>query len=93
LRAAVEIVGQDRAGILRALSSVFATHGVNVEELTSDRTSVPMGGGTLFQARATVLLPENVTLAALRAELERIAADLMVDVRLDPAAPTDAGRY
>ena len=83
--ARVEIVGHDRPGILRSISGVFAARGVNVEELESERVSAPMGGGTLFQARASVLLPEAVTIADLRLELEKIAADLMVDVRLEPA--------
>jgi glycine cleavage system regulatory protein len=82
----VEIVGQDRPGILRSVSGVFAAHGVNVEELASERVSAPMGGGTLFQARATVSVPANVKLSAVRADLEKIAADLMVDVKLEPAA-------
>src|SRR5438105_27659 len=61
--ALVEIVGQDRPGILRNVSGVFAAHGVNVEELASERISAPMGGGTLFQARATVFIPAQVKLA------------------------------
>ena len=44
-----------------------------------------MGGGTLFQARATVFVPASVTLAALRADLEKIASDLMVDLKIAPA--------
>lgn len=79
----VEIVGHDRPGILRSVSSVFAAHGVNVEELASERVSAPMGGGTLFQARATVLVPPAVKVGDVRADLEKIASDLMVDVRLD----------
>lgn len=79
----VEIVGHDRPGILRSVSGVFAEHGVNVEELASERVSAPMGGGTLFQARATVLVPPDVKLAQVRTELEKIASDLMVDVRLE----------
>src|SRR5581483_1230662 len=79
----VEIVGHDRPGILRSVSGVFAAHGVNVEELASERVSAPMGGGTLFQARATVLVPASVKLAAVRADLEKIAGDLMVDVKLE----------
>ena len=82
--ATVEIVGQDRPGILRSVSGVFAQHGVNVEELSSERVSAPMGGGTLFQARATVLVPAAVKLAVVRADLEQIATDLMVDVKLLP---------
>jgi glycine cleavage system regulatory protein len=81
--AMIEIVGQDRPGILRSVSGVFASHGVNVEELASERVSAPMGGGTLFQARATVFVPAKVKLGALRADLEKIAADLMVDLKLE----------
>jgi glycine cleavage system regulatory protein len=79
----VEIVGHDRPGILRSVSGVFAAHGVNVEELSSERVSAPMGGGTLFQAHAVVSVPPNVKVSAVRAELEKIAADLMVDVKLE----------
>ncbi len=81
--ATLELVGHDRPGILRSVSGVFAAHGVNVEELASERVSAPMGGGTLFQARVTVMVPATANLAAVRADLEKIAADLMVDIRLD----------
>jgi glycine cleavage system regulatory protein len=79
--ALLEVVGQDRPGILRTVSGVLAAHGVNVEELASERVSAPMGGGTLFQAKATVLVPTTVSLAAVRADLEKIATDLMVDLQ------------
>ncbi len=82
--AALDLVGQDRPGILREISAVLASHQVNVEELSSERISAPMDGTMLFQAQATVLLPPGATLPALRAALEKIAADLMVDVRLGP---------
>jgi glycine cleavage system regulatory protein len=62
----------------------LAAHGVNVEELASERVPAPHGGGTLFQATATVLAPPTVNLAAVRGDLEKIAADLMVDLKLLP---------
>jgi glycine cleavage system regulatory protein len=80
----LELVGQDRPGILRQISGVLANHRVNVEELASERVSAPMGDGTLFQARATIRMPEGLDLNSLRTELEKIAADLMVDVKLEP---------
>ena len=80
----IELVGNDRPGILRSISGVFASHGVNVEELTSERVSAPMDGGMLFTAKATVLVPAGVKLAALRTDLEKIASDLMVDLKLAP---------
>jgi glycine cleavage system regulatory protein len=83
--AQLAFVGHDRPGILHQISSVLAAHRVNVEELFSERVSAPMDGVMLFQARATVLLPPGLVLASLRAGLEKIAADLMVDVQLEPA--------
>lgn len=83
--ALLELVGNDRPGILRSVSSVLAAHGVNVEELASERVPAPHGGGTLFQARATVFVPAEVHFADVRADLEKIAADLMVDLKWESA--------
>lgn len=83
--AVLQLVGQDRPGILHQISRILAAHTVNVEELSSERVSAPMDGTMLFQARASVLLPPTVSLTALRTDLERIAADLMVDVELNPS--------
>jgi glycine cleavage system regulatory protein len=80
----VELVGTDRPGILRSVSGVFASHGVNVEELESERLNAPMDGGVLFHARAKVYIPTNVKLGVVRTDLEKIAADLMVDLKLAP---------
>ena len=84
--ATIELVGQDRPGILRNVTTVLAQHGVNVEELSSECVSAPMGGGNLFQAKVRVLVPPTVKLEMVRADLEKIAADLMVDLTLRPEA-------
>ena len=80
--AVVELVGHDRPGIVRAVAAIFARHGVNVEEFSSAREGAPMGGGILIQARVSLRVPASVHLPSLRADLERIAADLMVDLNL-----------
>jgi glycine cleavage system regulatory protein len=80
--ATLELVGHDRPGILRSVSGVLAAHGVNVEELASERVPAPQGGGTLFQATATILVPSGINLASVRSDLEKIAADLMVDLKI-----------
>jgi glycine cleavage system regulatory protein len=79
----VEIVGHDRPGILRSVTGVFTSHGLNIEELASERVSAPMGGGTLFQAHASLSVPSGVSLSAVRRDLEQLASDLMVDVKLE----------
>ena len=82
--AMVDLVGQDRPGLLRQITGVFAKHGLNVEELESERAAAPLGGGTLFKATATVFVPESVDLDTLGDDLEKIATDLMVDIQLAP---------
>src|SRR5512135_534215 len=54
----LEIVGQDRPGIVREISHALASFGVNVEELETECSSAAMSGETLFKARARLSLPE-----------------------------------
>jgi glycine cleavage system regulatory protein len=75
-------VGQDRPGLVQAISSVLARAGANVEELDTHTFPSPMSGIPIFEAEAEVHVPHEVALEALRTELESVARDLMVDVRL-----------
>ncbi|MCP5523399.1 MAG: ACT domain-containing protein [Verrucomicrobiales bacterium] len=83
--ALLDLVGQDRPGIVRQVSTALARHGVNVEELDTECVSAPMSGETLFRANIRVWIPANCDQAALRADIERIAADLLVEVTLAAA--------
>ena len=76
----LEIVGHDRPGIVREITSALARANVNVEEFSSECVSAPMSGETLFKAAARLQLPERCDLATLKKELEKIAADLLVDI-------------
>lgn len=76
----LEIVGSDRPGIVREITSALARANVNVEEFFSELVSAPMSGETLFKASARLQLPDKCDLAALKKDLEKIAADLLVDV-------------
>ncbi len=76
----LEIVGSDRPGIVRDIASALARANVNVEEFSSELVSAPMSGEMLFKASARLQLPANCDLPALKKDLERIAADLLVDV-------------
>ena len=78
----LEIVGQDRPGIVHQISHALAAHGVNVEELNTECASAAMTGETLFKAQAKLNIPELCNLAGLRNELEKIAGDLIVDLTL-----------
>jgi glycine cleavage system regulatory protein len=79
---ALELVGLDRPGIIREVSRVLAARGVNVEELHTQVESAPMSGETLFRMNARVRCPGTLRTSELRAALEAIAGELMVDLEL-----------
>ena len=76
----VEIVGQDRPGIVKQISHALADYGVNVEELQTECASAAMSGETLFKARARLNIPESCNVGEIRRKLEKIAEDLIVDI-------------
>ena len=81
----LELLGTDQPGIIHKVSSALSERGINVDELTTECASAPMSGGDLFKMSAVLACPPAVSLDDLRAELERIANDLMVDISLDHA--------
>jgi glycine cleavage system regulatory protein len=78
----LEIVGQDRPGIVREITHALASFGVNVEELQTECASAAMSGETLFKAHARLCIPESCDANQIRQQLERIAADLIVEISL-----------
>jgi glycine cleavage system regulatory protein len=81
----IELVGQDRPGIVQQITHALASHAVNVEELETECVSAAMSGETLFKATAKVLVPTACDVAALRNDLEKIAADLIVEITFQKA--------
>lgn len=83
--AELEVMGNDRPGIVRQISHALAEHGVNVEELNTEVVSAAMSGEMLFKAQAKLNIPGGCKISELQKKLEKIAHDLMVDVALRPA--------
>ena len=77
----MEIVGNDRPGIVHEITRVLAEQSVNVEEFTSECGSAAMSGGRIFHATAKLRLPSGTAIADVQEAIERIAHDLMVDIR------------
>lgn len=82
----LDLVGQNRPGIIREISAALTTAGVNVIELETSCSSAPMSGETLFNVAAVLHHPSDRAVDELREVLEKIAGDLMVDISLDEAA-------
>jgi glycine cleavage system regulatory protein len=76
----LQLVGNDRPGIVRDISRLLAARHVNIEELETEVTSAPMSGEPIFRARALLRVPSTTTPDALAAALEALAGELMVDL-------------
>jgi glycine cleavage system regulatory protein len=76
----LHLIGQDRPGIIREVASALAARDVSIEELETATSSAPMSAEALFEATASLRLPADVDLDDLRAALEGIANELMVDL-------------
>lgn len=81
----LQLVGNDRPGIVRDITRLLASHGVNLESLDTDVVSAPMSGEMLFQAQARLAVPQESSLDELQRHLETLADDLMVELKLQPA--------
>lgn len=75
----MNVVANDRPGIVREVTSVLAGRDVNVEEFTTECSDAPQGGGRIFKACATIRLPDGLESETLRNDLEDLATDLMID--------------
>ncbi len=78
----LEVEGQDHPGIVHRVAQAVAARGVNIEELETDLGSAPMTGQKMFLARARLLAPKSVRLEDLTDDLEDLADDLMVEVKI-----------
>lgn len=80
----LELVGNDRPGIVRDITRLLAEQGVNLENLLTEVSPAPMSGELLFTADALLAVPEGLALDQLQARLETLADDLMVELNLRP---------
>jgi glycine cleavage system regulatory protein len=78
----MELVGNDRPGIVRDVTRVLTEQGVNLEQLVTSVEPAPMSSETLFRAHAVLGLPLELSLDTLQQRLETLADDLMVELHL-----------
>ncbi|WP_372761960.1 glycine cleavage system protein R [Pseudoalteromonas sp.] len=74
------ITGNDRPGIVQELASVIRHKGANITHLNSRQQSAPNWGVPIFNAVATVTLPNGMKKDEVIEALESITSDLIVDV-------------
>ncbi len=79
----LELIGQDRVGIVREIAAALAKNGVSIEQLQTETESASWSGEALFRARAELRVPRHLAMEALQQDLEVIADELMVDINLE----------
>ncbi|MBL4797055.1 MAG: glycine cleavage system protein R [Oleispira sp.] len=79
----LNLVGNDRPGIVKEVSQALAKLGVNVLELTTNCESAAMSADVLFKTEAHLRVPQGFDADKLTDALEAISNDLMVEISLD----------
>lgn len=81
----IDLLGNDHPGIVRDVSAVLARHNLSIEEMTTESRDAPMAGGRLFEAHVVVRVPPGGEPADVRADLEQLATELLVDLSVGQA--------
>ncbi len=81
----LELVGQDRPGIVREVTTALAALGVNIETFESSAVNGSWSGERLFRAEARLRVPDTASTDDVRDALEHISGDIMVDFKVMPA--------
>jgi glycine cleavage system regulatory protein len=76
----LDILGNERPGIVRDVTQALNDLGVNIEAFESGLESAAFTGVEMFRAHATLGAPETLALEDLRRALERLAGEIMVDL-------------
>ena len=82
-----EVSGVDKAGIVARVARTLADHGVNVTALQTQSRPGPETGTPMFTMRIQMAVPAELDRRVLRERLERVAADLRVDLTLAELRP------
>ncbi|WP_159501911.1 glycine cleavage system protein R [Microbacterium sp. 18062] len=79
-RFSFEILGNDRPGIVREVTSALSARGVSIDRMTTATRDAAMAGGRLFEAAITASVPASVDVDELALDIERLATEIQVDV-------------
>ena len=77
------LLGLDRPGIVKDVSSALSNQRINVLELNTNIVKAAMTGEPMFEAEAIVEYAASTDLMVLAEQLESISAELGIDIELD----------
>lgn len=80
LRYHLDVLGNDRPGILSEVSRVLRNQGANIIEIETRLEPAPESGHGIFRTLATLTLPEDSDPQGLSTALESLSPDLQVSL-------------
>ena len=79
----LELVGEDRIGIVSSVTRILAERGISIENIHTELVRSGISGKETFKIGAHLLAPATVAIEDLRRDLGALAREIMVDIALD----------
>jgi len=86
----LELVGDDRVGIVSKLTQILAERGISIENIHTEIIRTGVTGKQTFKVGAHLLVPASLPIDDLRRQLGTLASEMMVDIGLDEKPETVA---
>ena len=83
----LELVGEDRLGIVSNLTKLLAGRGISIESIHTDIVRSGVSGKQTFKVAAHLLVPAAVSVEALQQEVGSLAREMMLDIALGERQP------
>ena len=78
----IKVEGIDQTGIVFKISRFLANNHINIENLTSRRTTSPESGTALYFMEIKVQVPDSISLEQLENGLSQVGEELNLDITL-----------
>jgi glycine cleavage system regulatory protein len=82
----LELVGDDRVGIVSNLTRILSEAGVSIEHIHTEVVGTTASAPRTFKIMAHLLVPNTLASDGLRRRLDAVASEMMVDIALDDHA-------
>ncbi|MEO8924616.1 MAG: formyltransferase family protein [Caldimonas sp.] len=88
----LELIGEDRLGIVSKMTRILAESGVSIEHMHTEIVSAQGSAKNTFKVAAHLLVPAAISTDELRGKLEALGREMMVDFALGdrPAGALDS---
>jgi glycine cleavage system regulatory protein len=86
----LELIGEDRLGIVSKLTGILADAGVSIEHMNTEIVGAHEAAKKTFKVSANLLVPKALSSEELQRRLEVVGREMMLDIALgDRAAQSD----